>query len=218
VAALDGAVLILAALPLMIDIDPWLTLWSLLSLPGITLLVLGFGNRMHRGYRDVQQFLGKLSIFVQESLAGIRVIQAHGQEATRQARFEELSAEYMRKNLVTARLSGVLWPLIAVLSGLASAVVLCGNRSGRTADKFAAAGLTPLPAKVVGAPLIRECFASLECRVADRQLVETYNFFVLEVVKAWIDPAVKDPRTLHHRGRGAFMVAGETIWLRSKMK
>jgi len=124
VAALDGAVLILAALPLMIDIDPWLTLWSLLSLPGITLLVLGFGNRMHRGYRDVQQFLGKLSIFVQESLAGIRVIQAHGQEATRRARFEQLSAEYMRKNLVTARLSGVLWPLMAVFSGLAAAVVL----------------------------------------------------------------------------------------------
>ncbi len=124
VAALDGAVLILAALPLMIDIDPWLTLWSLLSLPGITALVLGFGNRMHRAYRDVQQFLGKLSIFVQESLAGIRVIQAHGQEATRRARFEQLSAEYMRKNLVTARLSGVLWPLMAVFSGLAAAVVL----------------------------------------------------------------------------------------------
>lgn len=130
VAALDGAVLILAAVPLMIDIDPWLTLWSLLSLPGITLLVLGFGNRMHRGYRDVQQFLGKLSIFVQESLAGIRVIQAHGQEATRRARFEELSAEYMRTNLVTARLSGVLWPLMAVFSGLAAAVVLwLGGRS-----------------------------------------------------------------------------------------
>jgi len=79
---------------------------------------------MHRGYRDVQQFLGKLSIFVQESLAGIRVIQAHGQEATRQTRFEQLSAEYMRKNLVTARLSGVLWPLMAVFSGLAAAVVL----------------------------------------------------------------------------------------------
>jgi ATP-binding cassette subfamily B protein len=124
VAALDGAVLILSALPLMIHIDPWLTLWSLLSLPGITALVLGFGNRMHRGYREVQQFLGQVSIFVQESLAGIRVIQAHAQEETRQARFADLSAEYMRKNLVTARLSGVLWPLIAVFSGLAAAVVL----------------------------------------------------------------------------------------------
>ena len=124
VAALDGAVLILAALPLMIGIDPWLTLWSLLSLPGITFLVLGFGNRIHRGYREVQQFLGRVSIFVQENLAGIRVVQAYAQEENQARQFRELSAEYMHKNLVTARLSGVLWPLMAVFSGLAAAVVL----------------------------------------------------------------------------------------------
>ena len=85
-------------------------------------------------------------------------------------------------------------------------------------SRFWAAPNWPRPAKTVAAPLIAECYASLECRVADRQLVDSYNFFVLEVVKAWIDPALKDPRTLHHRGRGAFMVAGETIRLRSKMK
>ncbi len=124
VAALDGAILILAALPLMIGIDPWLTLWSLLMLPGITLLVLTFGNRIHRGYREVQQFLGRLSIFVQENLAGIRVVQAYAQEENQARRFSDLSAEYMRKNLVTARLSGLLWPLIAVFSGLAAAIVL----------------------------------------------------------------------------------------------
>ena len=124
VAALDGALLILAALPLMIGIDPWLSLWSLLTLPGITLLVLTFGNRIHRGYREVQQFLGRVSIFVQENLAGIRVVQAYAQEENQARRFSDLSAEYMRKNLVVARLSGVLWPLMAVFSGLASAIVL----------------------------------------------------------------------------------------------
>jgi len=41
---------------------------------------------------------------------------------------------------------------------------------------------------------------------------------VVEVVKGWIDTAVKNPRTLHHRGNGVFMVAGETIKLPSKMK
>ena len=124
VAALDGALLILAALPLMIGIDPWLTLWSLLILPGITLLVLTFGNRIHRGYREVQQFLGRVSIFVQENLAGIRVVQAYAQEENQARRFRDLSAEYMRKNLVVARLSGLLWPLMAVFSGLAAAIVL----------------------------------------------------------------------------------------------
>jgi hypothetical protein len=42
--------------------------------------------------------------------------------------------------------------------------------------------------------------------------------FVVEVIKAWIDPAVKNPRTIHHLGGGNFMVAGEKIKLRSKMK
>ncbi|MBI2163934.1 MAG: ABC transporter ATP-binding protein [candidate division NC10 bacterium] len=86
--------------------------------------MLGFGNRIHRGYREVQQFLGRVSIFVQENLAGIRVVQAHAQEANQLRRFTDLSAEYMRKNLVTARLSGLLWPLMAVFSGLAAAIVL----------------------------------------------------------------------------------------------
>lgn len=56
------------------------------------------------------------------------------------------------------------------------------------------------------------------CRVFDAGMTARYSFFVLEVVKAWVDPARKDPRTLHHRGRGSFMVAGETIKLPSRMK
>ena len=101
---------------------------------------------------------------------------------------------------------------------LAEKVVDCGNISGRRTDKFKTFGLTPLPAKLVGAPLISECYVNLECRVADTRLLNRYNFFVLEVLKAWIDPSRKDPRTLHHRGRGVFMVAGKTIKLPSKMK
>jgi hypothetical protein len=49
-------------------------------------------------------------------------------------------------------------------------------------------------------------------------MVVKYNFFILEVLKAWIDPSRKNPRTIHHLGRGVFMVAGRTIKLPSKMK
>jgi len=101
---------------------------------------------------------------------------------------------------------------------LAGKAVACGNTSGRRVDKFEAFGLTPEPASTVSAPLIAECYANLECRVTDARLVARYNFFILEVLKAWIEPSIKDPRTIHHRGKGAFMVAGETIKLRSKMK
>ena len=101
---------------------------------------------------------------------------------------------------------------------LAEKVVAVGNASGRKVDKFAAFGLTPAAASRVKAPLIDECYANLECRVIDTKMVAPYSFFVLEVVKAWIDVSREDPRTIHHRGKGAFMVAGETITLPSKMK
>ena len=101
---------------------------------------------------------------------------------------------------------------------IAEKVVGCGNTSGANTDKFERFGLTARPATCVAAPLIVECFANLECRVVDTEMVAKYCLFVLEVVKAWIDPAVKNPRTIHHLGSGNFMVAGEKIKLRSKMK
>jgi hypothetical protein len=49
-------------------------------------------------------------------------------------------------------------------------------------------------------------------------MVTKYNFFILQVQKAWITPSTRQPRTIHHLGKGVFMVAGRTIKLRSKMK
>lgn len=100
---------------------------------------------------------------------------------------------------------------------IARQVVGVGNCHGNKVDKFRKFKLTPMPASEVEPPLISECYANLECRVYDTRLVNKYNFFVLEVVKAWIDPAAKSPRTLHHEGRGVFRVDGETIRLPSKM-
>jgi flavin reductase (DIM6/NTAB) family NADH-FMN oxidoreductase RutF len=100
----------------------------------------------------------------------------------------------------------------------AKQVVGIGNCSGLTVDKFAKFRLTPVPASQVKAPLIAECYASLECRVADTRLVNRYNFFILEVVQAWVDTTIKQPQTLHHRGNGVFVVAKETVKLRSAMK
>jgi len=101
---------------------------------------------------------------------------------------------------------------------LSKQVVGCGNCSGRTVDKFKEFSLTPVAASCVDAPLIDECYANLECRVVDETMVAKYNLFILEVVKAWIDPRKEHPQTIHHLGEGVFMVAGETIHLPSKMK
>ena len=101
---------------------------------------------------------------------------------------------------------------------IAEKVAGCGNTTGAKIDKFKKFDLTPAPASQVGPPIIKECFANLECRVVDTRLVASYCFFVLETVQAWINPAVKSPQTLHHLGHGTFMIAGARIKLKSKMK
>jgi flavin reductase (DIM6/NTAB) family NADH-FMN oxidoreductase RutF len=101
---------------------------------------------------------------------------------------------------------------------LAPKVVKVGNCSGRVVDKFERFGLTPAPAERVAPPLVAECFANLECKVADARLVNKYNLFILEVLKAWTDPAQKNPKTIHHHGYGRFAVDGVTIKLKSRMR
>jgi len=101
---------------------------------------------------------------------------------------------------------------------LAAKVVKVGNSSGRDIDKFAKFGLTKIPAARVAPPLIAECFANLECKVIDGRMVNKYNLFILEVLKAWIDPAQKHPKTIHHCGYGTFVVDGPTIRLTSRMR
>ena len=100
---------------------------------------------------------------------------------------------------------------------LAPKVVGIGNCSGRDVNKFERFGLLAIPASRVAPPLVAECFANLECKVADTRFVNKYNLFILEVLKAWIDPAQKNPKTIHHRGFGSFVVDGEIIKLKSKM-
>ena len=64
---------------------------------------------------------------------------------------------------------------------LARKVVSCGNTSGRNVDKFAKFKLTPVKAERVGAPLIDECYANLECKVVDMKMAAKYNIFICVV-------------------------------------
>jgi len=123
-AVIDSVVLISGSLCFMIAIDPALTFWSFLSLPFLSLSVRFFGKRIFQWSWDVQQHLSSLSAYVQEDLAGIRVVQAYAQEENQIRGFDRLSSEYMRKNLRLAALWGVMWPLIRVFTGIAAVFVL----------------------------------------------------------------------------------------------
>lgn len=89
-------------------------------------------------------------------------------------------------------------------SHLVDAVVTVGNTSGRSADEFEACGLTAARARRVQAPLIEECYANFECRLADNRQIDAYGLFIWEVVKSHVATAVSEPETLHYTGKAEF--------------
>jgi flavin reductase (DIM6/NTAB) family NADH-FMN oxidoreductase RutF len=94
---------------------------------------------------------------------------------------------------------------------LAPTVVRIGNSSGRDIDKFATFRLTAMKGAKVDAPLIKECYANFECRLVDASLVNKYNMFILQIVRAHVATSPKFPKTIHYRGDGLFMIAGPTV-------
>ncbi len=88
-------------------------------------------------------------------------------------------------------------------------VVGVGTCSGADTDKFAKFKLTPVQARQVRPPLIKECLANIECKVVD--IVRKHNIVVLEAVGAHVDAARKEKRMLHAVGDGTFIVDGRRI-------
>lgn len=112
------------AVTLMLRIDPWLTAVALVPLPFITVSVRVFGRAIHRGFERVQAQLSEVSAVAQESLAGVRVVRAYGQEAAESERFLATNREYVRRNHRLIQLQGLFFPSMGLFLGFAALLVL----------------------------------------------------------------------------------------------
>ncbi len=95
-------------------------------------------------------------------------------------------------------------------AGLVEAVKFCGSHSGRNGDKFAAAGLTPVPSHKVDALSIAECPAHIECQVERELDFEHRTWFIGSVVAARVREGHKGTNALLC-GREAYRVPGNVV-------
>ena len=102
---------------------------------------------------------------------------------------------------------------------LLQAVYACGSFTGRSFDKFKKANLTPMPAKKVKAPAIRECIAHLECKVDSKFTTGDHTVFVGKILEAYADQGVftesydlKKARMLYHAGGNNFALLDPKIY------
>jgi ATP-binding cassette subfamily B protein len=123
-------IVFVVAIAMMLSIDMRLTLIALIPLPLVTLSVKFFGAAIHRRFEHIQAQLSEISAVVQESLSGVRVIRAYGQERAELNRFAQANQEYLNRNRGLIILQGLFSPSLSLFLGLSALLVLwLGSRS-----------------------------------------------------------------------------------------
>jgi ATP-binding cassette subfamily B protein len=114
----------LVALGFMLSISPRLTLFMMMPMALLPPVVIGFGRRIHARFERIQEQYSTLSTMVQENLTGVRIVRAYTQEEEQARQFDALNTDYRARNMSLARISGLLYPLLGLITGVAMVVVL----------------------------------------------------------------------------------------------
>ncbi len=89
IASFDAIFLSLSSITIMLIMNWKLTLITMIPLPLIALMMLKFGALIHKRFESVQKAFSTLTEKAQESLSGVRVIKAYGDEASEDRYFSE---------------------------------------------------------------------------------------------------------------------------------
>jgi ATP-binding cassette subfamily B protein len=111
-------------LVLMMATDWSLTLLALIPLPLVSVIVYRLGKLIHAKTMERQEQFSLLTMRAQENLSGIRVIKSYVREEHEIKLFGSLSWEYLKKNLVLARVQSLLWPLMFLLVGFSIIITI----------------------------------------------------------------------------------------------
>ncbi len=112
------------ALTMMVLLDPYITLWGLLTAPFVSFAVYAIGKKVHEIYRTAQEQYGRITALAQESMSGVRILRAYRRETHDTARFKEYSTVYKLKMIGLMKLEAVERPLMIFLISLSHILVL----------------------------------------------------------------------------------------------
>jgi ATP-binding cassette subfamily B protein len=130
ISVVSTAFAFVGALAAMLAVDPWLTLWALAPFPVLLLLARRFNLTVNERTQAAQDQLSVLSERVQEYLGGMAVVRAYTLEPRARADFGRANAEYLRLSLALARTEARFSPLMGLIVGIGTLVVLwAGGRA-----------------------------------------------------------------------------------------
>lgn len=108
----------------MLSINSWLTLWVLIPLPLLSYSIYVVSKKINRGNKRIQEQLSVITTKAQETFAGIRIIKSFGAEENFSRDFRESGLDFQKKNLDLAKINAIFFPLMTLLMGLSTIIVL----------------------------------------------------------------------------------------------
>jgi ATP-binding cassette subfamily B protein len=110
---------------IMMFMNDWqLTLLVLIPMPFVSYIVYRLGKFVNKIFTDRQEQFSLLTTRAQETLSGVRIVKAYVREEYEEERFRKLSWEYLKKNLVLARVQSIMWPMMFILVGLSLVITI----------------------------------------------------------------------------------------------
>jgi ABC-type multidrug transport system fused ATPase/permease subunit len=124
VTLFSSTLTLIGTIVILLLLDVKLALVTFLAFPVLAVASVGFRYFATGAYRRVREKIANVTAYLQESLSGVRVIRAFGQEARHVERFAELNDEHREANMRTVYLNAAYFPAVELLSAVASGMIL----------------------------------------------------------------------------------------------
>jgi ABC-type multidrug transport system fused ATPase/permease subunit len=109
---------------ILVLLDPSLALVTFLTFPVLLVGSIIFRLASSGAYRLTREKIAAVTAYLQETLSGVRVVRAFGQEHRHRTRFAELNDEHRQVNMKTVYLNAAYFPSVELLSAVATAAIL----------------------------------------------------------------------------------------------
>src|SRR5215213_2987408 len=109
---------------ILVVLDPGLALITFLTFPVLLVASVAFRLASAGAYRLTREKIAQVTAYLQETLSGVRVVRAFGQEPRHRRRFAELNEDNRSANMRTVHLNAAYFPSVELMSAMATAGIL----------------------------------------------------------------------------------------------
>jgi ATP-binding cassette subfamily B protein len=120
----SSSLMLIGTAVILVALDPGLALVTFLCFPVLFVGSILFRLASSGAYRLTREKIAAVTAYLQETLSGVRVVRAFGQEQRHRTRFAQLNDEHRRVNMRTVHLNAAYFPSVELLSAVATAAIL----------------------------------------------------------------------------------------------